>query len=104
MAAEHPGGDAVKTACPLRCRLRHGTAGDPLSGQASAPDQVDWAGLPINLDLAFSARQRDNVYLQHLIRKRGAQLWRWSQDEAQPCACDTAEQRLDESAVSYSAR
>jgi hypothetical protein len=85
VAADHPGGNAVKTACPLWCRLRHGTApGD----QGSAPGQVDWAGLPIDLDLAFSAVRRDNVYLQHLRRMRGAQLWRWSQDGAQPCACD----------------
>jgi hypothetical protein len=91
VAAEHAGGDAVKTTCPLRCRLRHGTTGNP-GVQASEPGQVDWAGLPIDLDLAFSALQRDNVYLQHLSRKRGAQLWRWSQDGAQPCACDIAAQ------------
>jgi hypothetical protein len=77
---------ADKTACPLWCRLRHGTApGD----QGSASGQVDWAGLPIDLDLAFSAVQRDNVYLQHLRRTSGAQLWRWSQDGAQPCACES---------------
>ncbi len=91
MAAEHAGGDAVNGDCPLRCRLRHGTAGNP-GVQASAPGQVDWAGLPIDLDLAFSALQRDNVYFQHLSRKRGAQLWRWSHDGAQPCDCDIAAQ------------
>jgi hypothetical protein len=57
---------------------------------ASAPAQVDWAGLPINLDLAFSAVQRDNVYFQHLNRKRGAHPLRWSQDGTQQCACDIA--------------
>jgi hypothetical protein len=87
----HPGRDILKTGCPLRCRLRHGAAGDSLvGGQASAPDQVDWAGLPIDLDLMFSAVQRDNVYLQHLRFKRGAQLWRWSQQGAQPCPCEIA--------------
>jgi hypothetical protein len=44
---------------------------------ASGSDQVDWAGLPINLDLAFSRNQRDKVYAQHLMRRRGAQLRRW---------------------------
>jgi hypothetical protein len=83
--------DAVNTVCPLRCRLRHGAASDsPPSDQASAPDQVDWAGLPINLDLAFSREQRDKVYVQHLMRKRGAELWRWSRDVAQLCVCDIA--------------
>ena len=87
MAADCPGGNAVKTACPLWCRLRHSTApGD----QGSAPGQVDWAGFPIDLDMAFSAVQRDNVYLQHLRRMRGAQLWRWSRGGAQPCACEIA--------------
>lgn len=80
--------DAVKAVCPLRCRLRHGA--NPPGDEGSAGDQVDWAGLPINLDFAFSEVQRDNVYLQHLRRMRGAQLWRWSQDGAQPCACDIA--------------
>ncbi len=91
MAVDHPGGDAVKTACPVRCR-RHDAAGNnnPPSGQASAPDQVDWAGLPINLDFAFSEAQRDKVYLQHLRRKRGAQMWRRSQNDAQQCTCDIA--------------
>ncbi len=91
MTAEHHAGDAVKTACPLRCRRRHSTAGDP-GVESSASDEVDWAGIPINLDLAFSAAQRDNVYLQHLSRRRGGQAWRWSQDGSQPCACDIAAQ------------
>ena len=81
--------DAVNTVCPLQCRLRHGAAGDnPLGDQASAHDQVDWAGLPVDLDLVFSREQRDKVYVQHLMRKRGTQLWRWLHDGAQPCACD----------------
>lgn len=32
--------------------------------------QVAWAGLPINLDFAFSPVQRDKVYMQHLARER----------------------------------
>jgi hypothetical protein len=91
VATDHPGRDALKTVCPLWCRLRHGGASDnPPSRQAFAPGQVDWAGLLIDLDLAFSAAQRDKVYLQHLRRKREAQLCRWLQDGAQPCACDIA--------------
>ena len=36
--------------------------------------EVAWAGLPINLDLAFSHAQRDRVYAQHLLRKRWCSL------------------------------
>jgi hypothetical protein len=81
---------ADETACPLWCPLRHGTARDTAPGdQGSAGDQVDWAGFPINLDFAFSEVQRDNVYLQHLRRMRGGQLWPWSQNGTQPCACES---------------
>ncbi|WP_231996717.1 hypothetical protein [Mycobacterium scrofulaceum] len=76
--------DTVRAVCPLQCRLRRGTAGDDQPG-----DQVDWAGLPINLDFAFSPQQRDKVYKQHLMRKRGTQLRR-SQDRGQWCACEFA--------------
>ena len=55
-----------------------------------APGQVNWAGLPINLDLAFSRKQRDRVYVQHLLRKREAQRWRLSPGAAQACVCDVA--------------
>ena len=83
--------DAVKTVCPVHSGLRHGAAGDyPLGDRASEHDQVDWAGLPVDLDLVFSREQRDKVYVQHLLRKRGAQLWRWLQDGAQPCVCEIA--------------
>ncbi|SON61699.1 hypothetical protein MSIMFI_03216 [Mycobacterium simulans] len=64
--------------CPLQCR------------QASAPDHVDWAGLPVNLDLAFSPEQRDKVYAQHMMRKRWSQLRQWSRDVAQLCVCEIA--------------
>ncbi|WP_156752054.1 MULTISPECIES: hypothetical protein [unclassified Mycobacterium] len=75
--------DTGQAGCPLRCRLRRAAAGDE-------GDQVDWAGLPINLDLAFSPQQRDKVYRQHLMRKRGTQLRRWSQDSGRSCACEFA--------------
>jgi hypothetical protein len=83
--------DAVNAVCPLQCRLRHGAAGDnPINDQASARDLVDWAGLPIDLDLAFSREKCDKVYAQHLMRKREAQLWRWLRDGGQLCVCDLA--------------
>ncbi len=75
--------DTAQAVCPLRCRLRRAAIGDDL------PDnQVDWAGLPINLDLAFSPQQRDKVYRQHLMRKRGTQLGRLK--GGQSCACEFA--------------
>jgi hypothetical protein len=86
-----PVGEAMKTVCPLHCRLRYGAATyNPPSDQASGCDHVDWAGLPTNLDLAFSQAQRDKVYAQHLMRKRHAQLWRWLHDDAQLCVCEIA--------------
>jgi hypothetical protein len=75
----------MKDVCPLRCRLHPG-------GRASAPGQVDWAGLPINLDLAFSREQRDKVYVQHVMRKQRSQLSPWLHDGAQPCVCELAAQ------------
>jgi len=63
----------------------------PLHPRGSAAGQVDWAGLPINLDMAFSRVQRDKVYVQHVMRKQGRQLWPWSHDAAQPCVCEVAE-------------
>ena len=47
-------------------------------------EQMRADGFLTELDLAFSRDQRDKVYVQHLMRKRGAQLWRWLQDGAQP--------------------
>ncbi|MCV7412240.1 hypothetical protein AWC05_16625 [Mycobacterium florentinum] len=35
---------------------------------------VAWAGLPIDLDFAFSQVQRDKVYVQHLARERWRSL------------------------------
>ncbi|MGE2817318.1 hypothetical protein ACQI5H_19545 [Mycobacterium heidelbergense] len=75
--------DAEKTACPLQCGQRQG---------AVSRDRVDWAGLPTNLDLAFSQAQCDKVYAQHLLRRRQAQLRRWLPRGEQVCVCDaTAE-------------
>lgn len=91
MAAEHPGGDAVHSDCPLQCWLRHGSASGALtSGRIRERDHVDWAGLPVNLDMAFSQQQCDKVYRQHLMRKREAQLWRCLPDTAQICVCEAS--------------
>ncbi|OJZ74494.1 reductase [Mycobacterium paraffinicum] len=48
-------------------------------------------GLLTELDLAFSRDQRDKIYVQHLMRNRGAELWRWLQDGAQLYVCGTAD-------------
>lgn len=83
---EEPNG-VMKTICPLHGRPANGAANDD---QASRPDQVNWAGLPINLDLAFSREQRDKVYVQHVMRKQGRRLWPWLHDGAQACVCEVA--------------
>ena len=54
-------------------------------------EQMRADGFLTELDLAFSRDQRDKVYVQHLMRKRGAQLWRWLQDGAQLYVCGTAD-------------
>ncbi|WP_372509737.1 molybdopterin dinucleotide binding domain-containing protein [Mycobacterium alsense] len=54
-------------------------------------EQMHADGLLTELDLAFSRDQRDKVYVQHLMRRRGAQLWRWLQDGAQLYVCGTAD-------------
>lgn len=83
---EEPNG-VMKTICPVHGRPANGAAnGD----QAARADQVNWAGLPINLDFAFSREQRDKVYVQHVMRKQGRRLWPWSHDGTQVCACDVA--------------
>lgn len=48
-------------------------------------------GLLTELDLAFSRDQQDKVYVQHLMRKRGAELWAWLQDGAQLYVCGSAD-------------
>ena len=54
-------------------------------------EQMHADGLLAELDLAFSRDQRDKVYVQHLMRNRGAQLWRWLQDGAQLYVCGNAD-------------
>lgn len=48
-------------------------------------------GLLTEMDLAFSRDQAQKVYVQHLMRKRGAQLWSWLQDGAHLYVCGTAD-------------
>jgi len=48
-------------------------------------------GFLTELDLAFSRDQQHKVYVQHLMRNRGAELWRWLQDGAQLYVCGTAD-------------
>ena len=57
--------------------------------RASRPAQVNWAGLPINLDFAFSREQCDKVYVQHVMRGQGRRLRRYH-DDAQSCTCEVA--------------
>lgn len=54
-------------------------------------EQMRTDGFLTELDLAFSRDQRQKVYVQHLMRQRGAQLWRWLQDGAQLYVCGTAD-------------
>jgi hypothetical protein len=86
---EEPNG-VMKGICPLHGRPANVAATDD---RASLPDQVNWAGLPINLDFAFSREQRDKVYVQHVMRNQGRRLWPWLHDAAQPCVCEAADQQ-----------
>jgi hypothetical protein len=75
--SERPDSNSVNAGCPVHSPRQ----------QASLGDQIDWAGLPINLDYAFSRKQRDKVYVQHLLRKRESQLSRRLQAPAPLCSC-----------------
>ncbi len=77
--SDGPSGTGVHTVCPLHGRVRQG---------AAPADQVDWAGLPVNLDLAFSQNQRDKVYAQHMRFRRTVRLRRRAQEI---CICDMAD-------------
>jgi hypothetical protein len=81
---EDTGREDASAGCPLHCRLRHGAA-----------DEVNWAGLPINLDFAFSQTQRDKVYAQYLRRRSGTQQWRWFREDTQVCVCEFADEYAD---------
>ena len=54
-------------------------------------EQMRADGFLTELDLAFSRDQADKIYVQHLMRKKGAQLWRWLQDGAQLYVCGNAD-------------
>ncbi|OSC24859.1 reductase [Mycobacterium vulneris] len=54
-------------------------------------EQMRDDGFLTELDLAFSRDQPQKVYVQHLMRNRGAQLWSWLQDGAQLYVCGTAD-------------
>ncbi len=54
-------------------------------------EQMRADGFLTELDLAFSRDQRDKIYVQHLMCRKGAQLWRWLQDGAQLYVCGNAE-------------
>ena len=82
--------DDTRTAgCPLHCGSRNGDR----TGSATA-DHVDSAGLPVNLDLAFSQNQRDKVYAQYL-RRRKTLIRRGSRDVTRLCVCEVTDPSPD---------
>ena len=54
-------------------------------------EQMRAHGFLTELDLAFSRDQRHKVYVQHLMRERGSELWRWLEDGAQLYVCGNAD-------------
>nr|WP_242660605.1 hypothetical protein [Mycobacterium kubicae] len=80
--SDRPDQNGVNRTCPLQCRLRQG------AGSSTAAGRVDWAGLPVNLDMAFSREQRDKVYAQHEKRRRGALLRRLLGNGTPDCVCE----------------
>jgi sulfite reductase alpha subunit-like flavoprotein len=54
-------------------------------------EQMHADGFLTELDLAFSRDQQHKVYVQHLMRQRGSQIWRWLQDGAQLYVCGNAD-------------
>ena len=54
-------------------------------------EQMRANGFLTELDLAFSRDQSHKVYVQHLMRERGSQLWRWLEDGAQLYVCGNAD-------------
>lgn len=53
-------------------------------------------GFLTELDLAFSRDQPEKVYVQDLMRRRGAELWRWLQAGAHLYVCGDANQMAKE--------
>ena len=76
--SDGPSATGAPTACPRHCRV----------GQRAPSEQVEWAGLPVNLDLAFSQNQRDKVYAQHL---KFSQLGLFRRRAQEICVCETAD-------------
>ncbi|HTQ20959.1 hypothetical protein [Mycobacterium sp.] len=56
------------------------------------------------MDFAFSQQKCDSVYAQHMMRKRGAQLWRWLPKTAKVCVCEASAEHLDTDAARDYAR
>ncbi|OBI06991.1 reductase [Mycolicibacter heraklionensis] len=54
------------------------------------------SGFLTELDLAFSRDQPEKVYVQDLLRARGAQVWEWLQDGAHLYVCGDAGQMAKE--------
>jgi hypothetical protein len=99
MTRECDGPDRViENGCRLQCRLRHG-------GVTEVPvdERVDWAGLPVNLDFAFSRDQRDKVYAQHLMRRRGTQFGPWRRG-AYVCVCEIGSDGAETPQITSDAR
>lgn len=48
-------------------------------------------GLLTRMDVAFSRDQSEKVYVQHRLRERGGELWRWLEDGAVVYVCGDAE-------------
>jgi hypothetical protein len=91
-------GTTVNPACPLHSRAAAGGGTNGASADGAPAGKVEWAGLPVNLDLAFSQNQRDKVYAQHLRLRRGTRLTPESREtseispeSSEPCNCGTAD-------------
>jgi len=58
--------------------------------------QVEWlswrkSGLLTNLDVAFSRDQEEKVYVQHRLRQKSIDIWRWLQEGAHIYVCGDAD-------------
>jgi sulfite reductase (NADPH) flavoprotein alpha-component len=58
--------------------------------------QVEWlawrkSGLLTNLDVAFSRDQEEKIYVQHRLRQKSIDIWRWLQDGAHIYVCGDAD-------------